>query len=358
MKILVLSSLARDTGSFIRADQITESLRGRGVTAKLVRPLPKTLPFKLDLLFSLPIYFYKVIFSRCDYILAVKSYPNVGIPIFFKKLISSTKIILDTDDLSFAYTKGLWSSFSKWLQEMFLPLADLHTCHNPKLERYLVKRLKVPPSKVYLLRQGVSPDFFASKLGLKEKQFRKKLRVENNPILIFTGHLDVACDLDTIFKALPGVFQKYPMAKLLIVGDGLRKKELQELSGELNISDKLLWTGLVPNKKISEYLNIADICLVYYRNTKANLYRVSLKIREYLAMGKKVVANDVGDLKLFSEYSYQTESDVDEYGKMITKILKGFDDGRQKKGKLFVKKNYSRSAIGAEFIEFLKNEII
>lgn len=357
MKILVLSSLAGDTGSYIRALQLTESLKGNGVKVELVRPSPKTLPFKLDLLFSLPRYLYEIIFFKYDYIMAVKSYPNVGIPIFFKKLISPTKIILDTDDLSFAYTKGLWSWFSKILQEIFLPLADLYTCHNPKLKKYLVGKLKIPSAKVYFLPQGVSHIFFEPKVSLlKEKRLKERLKIGGSLVLIFTGHLDVACDLPMILRSLPQVFNVYPQARLVIIGDGLRKKEMQSLSQKLKIADKLIWIGLVSNNQIPNYLNMTDICLVYYQNTRANLYRVSLKIREYLAMGKKVVSNNTGDLKLFAKYSYQTDSNLVDYGRMVDRLLGGYSDGREKKGKLFVKKNYLWSMIGKNFIQFLKKE--
>jgi glycosyltransferase involved in cell wall biosynthesis len=233
----------------------------------------------------------------------------------------------------------------------------LHTCHNLNLQKYLVEKLKIPSSKIYLLNQGVSDTFFKPKPSyLREKQLERNLKIGGRPVLIFTGHLDVACDLPMILRSLPGVFKKYPQTRLVIIGDGLRKLELQALSRRLKITDKIVWVGLIPNNQVPVYLSTADICLVYYRRTRVNLYRVSLKIREYLAMGKKVVSNDTGDLKLFAKYSYQTGSDLNKYAGMVNRLLGGFDDGREQRGKLFVKKYYYWSIIVRNFVQFLKKE--
>ncbi len=355
MKILVLSSLACDTGSAVRAADIAESLEKAGVGVEFVKPFPRTLPFKFDLLISLPWYFLKIIFSSVDLVLAVKSYPNVGIPLFFKKLLGA-KIVIDTDDLSFAYSQDLWSRFSRFSQELFLPIADLHTYHHPNLLEYLTCDLRIPQEKTYQLKQGVDLKNFSRKPSINsERALRNKLGLKGKRVLVFVGHFDVACDLEEILGAMSLVFKKVPQARLLLVGDGERKKEFQTKAKKLGIFEKIVWTGLVPKEKVVDYVSLADVCLVYYKDRKANYFRASLKLREYLALGKKVVCNDVGELKDFEKYTYQTSSRLSDFAKMTIKVLSGFEDKREIRGKIFVRKNYSWEKIGQDLSRRLKN---
>lgn len=354
MNVLVLSSLAQDTGSAIRAKAISQSLKRRGIKVEFIKPFFKSLPFKLDFLLSLPWYFIKVILTPADYLIAVKSYPNVGIPILVKKLFG-TKIIIDTDDLSFAYSKGFWSKFSKYIQEIFLPLADLNTYHNRNLYRYLSQDLKIADEKTYFLPQGVDLKKFGKIMSSKKVcGLKRRLGLLGKKVLLFVGHFDIACDLDSILKAMPSVFKKYPDSVLLLVGDGKRKNELIKLAIKLKIEKRLIWIGLISQEKVKEYISVSDVCLIYYKDKKANYYRVSLKLREYLACGKKVVGNCVGDLAGFNKYTYQSSSKLESYSKMIGKVVSGYDDKRQIKGSNIVVKDYSWAKIGNDFLERLK----
>jgi len=354
MKILIFSALAQNTGSAVRAGFIAESLKKAGVEVDFVKPFPQSLPFKIDFLITLPWYFLRMIFSSARIVFAVKSYPNVGLPLFLKKLLG-TKIIIDTDDLSFSYSEGIWSLLSKFSQELFLPLVDLHTYHHPNLLTYLTCDLKIPQQKTYQLKQGVDLEIFSKKPSIASLgRLKKKLGLEEKKVLIFVGHFDVACDLEGIFRAMPQVFQKEPQARLLLIGDGERKKEFQKLAKKLGISEKIIWTGLVPKEKVVDFVSLSDICLVYYQDRKANYFRTSLKLREYLALGKKVVCNDIGELKDFRKYTYQTSSRLSDFAKMTIKVLSGFNDKREIKGRTFVRRNYSWEKIGRDLAKKLR----
>jgi len=355
MKVLVLSCLAQDTGSAVRAEFIAESLREAGVAIEFVKPFSQTLPLKLDFLVTLPWYFLRIIFSSANLVLVVKSYPNVGLPLFFKKLLGA-KIIIDTDDLSFAYSKGMLSFFSKLSQEFFLPLADLHTYHHPNLLSYLTRNMKISPQKTYQLKQGVDLKIFAEEPSASsQRKLRDELGLEGKKVLVFVGHFDVACDLEDILRATPQVFEKIPQARLLLVGDGQRKKEFQDLAKKLGVFEKTIWVGLVPKEKVANFISLSDVCLVYYEDRKANYFRTSMKLREYLALSKRVVCNDVGELKDFRRYTYQTSSRLSDFAKMIIKVLSGFDDKREIKGRAFVRRNYSWERIGRDFAPRLRS---
>jgi glycosyltransferase involved in cell wall biosynthesis len=83
----------------------------------------------------------------------------------------------------------------------------------------------------------------------------------------------------------------------MIVGEGFLEKSLRELVKDLGIEDKVIFTGSVPHHKIPEYISSADICVAPFRDTKVTRCKSPLKIVEYMAMGKAIVAGNVGEVR-------------------------------------------------------------
>jgi len=212
---------------------------------------------------------------------------------------------------------------------------------------YLVKEMGIPKNRTYRLKQGVDLEMFDQKTVFsKVDKLRRKMGLEGKKVITYVGHLDIASDLDVILKALKPILSQVSRARLLIIGDGQKKREFQFLAAKQEISEKVVWVGLVGHAEIAPFLELSDVCLVYYKKQKANNYRVSMKLREYLAMAKKVVTNDVGELEDFRNYVYQTSSNLSDFGRMTKKVLLGWGDGREKKGQVFVRQSLSWRKLG------------
>ncbi len=341
MKIVILSSFAQDVGCWLRAQYLGNSLKDHKVS--YIGPFKKTWMFMLDMLFSLPINFFKVLFTKADVMIAVKPFPNVTWPLLIKKLFG-TKIIVDIDDLDHGYRKGIVSEISKRLIRPFPKYFDLVTYHNNNLLKHIVNDLRVDRKKIYKLDQGV--DFGVFNYKLKDALLKNKFK--DKKVLLYTGHLNIASDLDDILKAVSLLKKDYVF---VVAGGGPLEKEFKRLAKELKVN--AFFTGYLDRKDVARYLSIADVCLVYYKDNLVNLYRCSMKLRECLAMEKKVVCNDVGDLKEFKEFTYQSGSDLKEFSEMIVKALKSRDK-RNIKGRKYIEKKYDWKIIGSKFSKRLK----
>lgn len=336
-KVLVFSSLAGDTGAAVRASYIAEGLCQAGVGAQFVAPPPKTWPLKLEQIGCLPRYLWTVWRVRPAVLVGVKSYPNLGLVGLAAKLFGG-KVIFDTDDLSFAYSSGLKRIVSRWSQELFLPLADLHTFHHPNLLKYLTEEMNIPSGRTFFLGQGVS-GVFSRKVSLGvQKKLRRQWGLGRKRVLIFVGHFDVACDLGEVLPALKGLLHSFPDVCLLVVGDGPKRVDYERLVRRLGVEKQVVWTGLVAKEAVAPLVSLAAAALVYYSARPANRYRVSMKVREYLAMGKPVVANDFGELRELSGYVYQSETDPEAFCRRVGEVLAGEDDGRQRRGRRAVRR--------------------
>jgi glycosyltransferase involved in cell wall biosynthesis len=94
------------------------------------------------------------------------------------------------------------------------------------------------------------------------------------------GHADL---LAAFQKILPQI----PHARLLLVGDGALRNEIENRARALGLQDKVVFTGLVPPGEVSRYAGIMD-CLAHLSAREA----LSRALPQALAAGKPVVAYD------------------------------------------------------------------
>jgi glycosyltransferase involved in cell wall biosynthesis len=111
---------------------------------------------------------------------------------------------------------------------------------------------------------------------------------EDETLLFFMGHLYPFSGLKEVAESLRAAGTS--RMKFMVVGDGGIYQELLEMSAERELCDKMIMVGKVPFEDVPQYLAAADICLLpAYRNaTMENI--VPIKMYEYLAMGKPIIA--------------------------------------------------------------------
>jgi glycosyltransferase involved in cell wall biosynthesis len=115
------------------------------------------------------------------------------------------------------------------------------------------------------------------KLGLDETHF---VIGKIGRIFKLKGHADL---LASFAKILPQV----PHARLLFVGDGSLRGEIENQIRALGLEGKVVFTGLVPPGEVPRYVGIMD-CLAHLSYREA----LSRALPQALAAGKPVVAYD------------------------------------------------------------------
>jgi glycosyltransferase involved in cell wall biosynthesis len=345
MRIGIIYSRSIESGSYIRASYIEKYLTKCGHEVKFIKPLSR-LPFQLDFFISFFVYMFEIFFDSFDIILVIKSYPNTCIPAILKKS-KRTKIILDFDDLDFAYRKGIFSKVLKFIQQLFPRFFDVITVHNENLRVFLVEEMLISKEKIFDLPQGVDLELFNEKNV--DKVLRQKMNLDDKFTIVYTAHLDVSTDLLPIFKAFKLILKKIDNCVLLIVGGGPYQKHFEIIAKKMGLENFIIFTGYLKKELMPTYIALSDVCILFYDYRLANYYRTSMKIREYLAMEKPVVCNDIGELKHFKAYTYQSKTDVDDFAKKIIEVLLNGYDNRIITGSKFIKNNYSWEEIIKKF---------
>ena len=79
------------------------------------------------------------------------------------------------------------------------------------------------------------------------------------PIILFVGRVAKEKSIDVLIKAMPLLVQKLPDAKLVIVGDGPSRLELEELAHQLSVRDSVIFTGMQPWQNIGRMYQLGDV---------------------------------------------------------------------------------------------------
>ncbi len=246
----------------------------------------------------------------------------------YLRLVGRYPWVLDTDDLEgsagWAAVNGLGPLTARLidLQERRLPrLAGAVTAAS----RFLLAELTgwgIRPDRVFYLPNGPAdplgppPDPAAA---------RRALGLGPGPVLIFVGYLSRRTDLDLAIHALARLRPENPPPVLLVVGDGPGRAALEALADALGVGSRVRWVGRVAPEGLGGYLAAADIALYPCRDDAVNRAKCAMKLVEYMAAGKAVVAGRVGQNL---EYIVDGESgrlvdceDTDEFAGAISELL-------------------------------------
>ena len=145
-------------------------------------------------------------------------------------------------------------------------------------------------SKMMPLPMGVNPELFSpSKDG---KKIREKYNLNGLQVILYIGTMDKLRQLNMIIRAFSKVRTQKDNAKLLMVGEGNDKTNLEELASRCGIREDILFTGQVSYFDVPYFIAAADVCLCPV--PPLSIYKVSspTKLFEYMVMGKSVVANE------------------------------------------------------------------
>ncbi|MFN5416168.1 MAG: glycosyltransferase [Flavobacteriia bacterium] len=148
--------------------------------------------------------------------------------------------------------------------------------------------------------------------------------------------------------------------KLLLVGDGTERMNLENLVDELKLRNRVLFTGKIPQNEVPKYQNMFD---VYVALSIDNSESFGVATIEAMACEKPVVVSDVDG---FSEVVVNNETGIivprknsEQAGLAIEKLLfdKEFYEKCAKQARLHVQKHYEWKNNLQEVID-LYNKII
>lgn len=136
------------------------------------------------------------------------------------------------------------NNLRKWARKALNPIVSRFITVSNDLQRWLVNEVKIPADKVSQIINGVDTTSFSP--SEDKRRSREKIGVNPDSFVIgMVGRLDPVKDHETLFRSFK-IFcdrRKNEEIILLIVGSGPLQGELETLAKDLNISNKLIFTG-------------------------------------------------------------------------------------------------------------------
>jgi glycosyltransferase involved in cell wall biosynthesis len=108
----------------------------------------------------------------------------------------------------------------------------------------------------YVIPMGVDSTLFHP--DKKNPQLREQYGIKG-PFLLFVGRLTEKKGGRYLIEAMPALMKQNPEAKLLVIGTGEEKMNLQHLTQNLSISNNVIFAGAIPNNELPAYFATADI---------------------------------------------------------------------------------------------------
>jgi glycosyltransferase involved in cell wall biosynthesis len=258
----------------------------------------------------LPFYLlYSFMKTRPDVLyLRLNSFPFF--PIILCKILKVPSVVevngLVLDELqvnnskSFAYR--LFSHLALRSEKLNYRYCDRIISVTDKLKDELINLYSIPEGKIFVINNGANIDLFRP---MNQKRVKAELRLEESKKYVcFVGNLAAWQGVEFLIYASPFILEKCPDVRFLVVGDGAMKSKLLELTSQMGLLDKFIFTGRISYESVPLYINAADVCVAPFikgRNAKIGLS--ALKTYEYLACGKPIVASSIPGVKDLIEFS-------------------------------------------------------
>jgi len=234
----------------------------------------------------------------------------------------------------------------KYLENFVCKNSDAIITVTQGIKDYLVN-CGIDNNKINVIENGANTELFQPINNCNA--LKKRLHINNDEsILIFVGNLAPWQGVEYLVCATPLIIKENRKIKILIVGDGILKKKLVFLSKELNLEPYIIFTGTVPHEKVPQYINISDLCVAPFLRIRNESMGLSpLKIYEYLACGKPVVASNIkGVGNLLKDSNSGIAVIPEDSAKLANSIIKLLKDKKLREkmgdnGRKFVLENYS-----------------
>lgn len=251
-------------------------------------------------------------------VIILYSVPTNGLQtIYLARKYRIPVVFRSIDVLHHLVSNPILSKITYLLEKIVYRNVDLTLAICPELGKYVID-MGALKSKVKLLPLGIDTDIYKPNIDTKELR-EKWVLVDSNKIIMFVGTLPKFSGLDVYLHQFLEIVKQVPEVKLMIVGDGVHRSELENITKELGLSKSVIFTGLQPYETMPQYINLADICLNSFGATGATVSIFPTKVMQYLACGKPVIAYSLPGLKSMLQGSAQGVVYANSPDEMISK---------------------------------------
>lgn len=190
-----------------------------------------------------------------------------------------------------------WQKHGRNLEPQLAKKADLIVSHS----EHLIGLMKPYNNNIYNIGSGIDLSLFD---GNKDYQIPSELSSVERPVIGYVGALtSLRLDMEAFIR----IAKERPQWTMVLVGpedEDFKKSELHHCKN-------VIFCGRKKLNEIPAYINAMDVCLNLQIINAITIGNYPLKIDEYLAMGKPVVATQTIGMRPFEGYVFLVEQGED-----------------------------------------------
>jgi len=196
---------------------------------------------------------------------------------------------------------------------------DKFLVKTPYLKELMVKN-RISQEKIVLIPYWIDVDSLKKESENKIRSLIPSVR-DSDVIFSFVGRLDDAKNPLLLLKAFHLLIKQTPHVKLIYIGDGKLRNELEKASIKYKMNDKVVFLGRIPHEDLPTYFSIPD---VFVHTQRYSNYGWALL--ETMGTGKPIIATNVGETSdiLIDGYNALLASSTPE--SLCNKMLKIIED--------------------------------
>jgi len=204
-----------------------------------------------------------------------------------------------------------WSKHGKAIEPKHMAKADLVAANSVYLADYAKQHNK----NAYFVGQGCDINLFDA---AKQYETPDDIRNIPHPIIGYVGAL-FALRIDE--KIIQLIAKALPQFSVVLIGP----EDEVFLKSSLHQQPNVYFLGKKPLSSLPSYIAHFDVCINPQLINKITVGNYPLKVDEYLAMGKPVVATKTHAMQIFGEHAYIAEG-PEEYPMLIQKAVEEDND--------------------------------
>ena len=216
--------------------------------------------------------------------------------------------------------KGLFWRLQVLLERWTFRTADVSLATNESFRSIAIERGRMRPERVFAVRTG--PNLSRIRPFPADEAWKAGRRF----MVAYVGVIGNQDGLDLLIDSVAHIRQirkRYDI-QFVIIGDGPELNTIIRLSRDAGLEDVITFVGHVSDdRKLFTILSTADVCVNPDRPNAMNNKSTTIKIMEYMALGKPIVQFDLieGRNSARDASLYARNDDTADFGDKILELL-------------------------------------
>jgi len=185
----------------------------------------------------------------------------------------------------------------RWAEKFAYQKCDILVVISADLKRIISEQLGIPADKIVVLPNAADTETFNPDTTTAIRPFPA-----DTFVIGFQGNMYKWAGCEMLVRAIAALRKEGLNVATVLLGDGQERQNLEALVQELGIADYVKFPGRVPREQVPSYIAGYDLCYSGQINLSTNsMYHSPLKLYDYMAMGKPVIASAFDDAKKLTQ---------------------------------------------------------